>query len=315
MISSEQPGRRPQSGTMWDGISSTWSRVPPIAQDATCSVASSGLAKTVMAPLERIKLLKSVENELVRTGKLKKPWSGYWDLVASTYKYEGFRSFWKGNATYMARYVISQGTALTVKDQLKRSDPLRIKTHKFASNVFYAGTAGVIGLFFAYPLEYARTRISNDLTLKGDKKPTVRQWITKAWRAEGVRGVYKGYSMSMPTIFVYRGLQLGMYDNLKQHRICDNLKSFVGDFWSRFLLSYVVTIGANIPMYPLNTLRTRFVITTGEKQGYNGYFNQIKAIRRKEGLMVLYRGFAANCFKNLGSALVLAGYDYMTRHD
>lgn len=78
--------------------------------------------KTVLAPIDRMKLLAQSQNELIRTGKLNKEWNGYWDLIKRTNKHEGVSSFWKGNGAYLFRYSISSGLGLTVKDQLHRLD-------------------------------------------------------------------------------------------------------------------------------------------------------------------------------------------------
>merc|ERR1711881_290897 len=98
-------------------------------------------------------------------------------------------------------------------------------------------------------------------------------------------------TMSVPTIFIYRGIQYGLYDCLKANAL------FQG-FLFQFILSLTTTITANAAMYPLNTLRARLVMTTGESKGYNGWVDQMRYIIRKEGALVLYKGFVANCGKN-----------------
>ena len=61
---------------------------------------------------------------------------------------------------------------------------------------------------------------------------------------------------------VYRGLYFGMYDSLKPVVLTGTLKN---NFLASFLLGWVVTTGAGIASYPLDTIRRRMMMTSGEK--------------------------------------------------
>lgn len=59
----------------------------------------------------------------------------------------------------------------------------------------------------------------------------------------------------------------GMYDSLKPVVLVGDLK---GNFLASFLLGWGVTTGAGIASYPLDTIRRRMMMTSGEKVHYNG---------------------------------------------
>ena len=116
---------------------------------------ASAVSKTLVAPLDRLKLLSQVQNELIRTDKLKGQWSGYKDMFSKTVRFQGGSSFWRGNYTNILRYTIQNGTGLTAKDQIHRVDPLSFTSFgKSGKNFIYGGFGGVIGVMVSYPLEY-----------------------------------------------------------------------------------------------------------------------------------------------------------------
>ena len=74
--------------------------------------------KTALAPFERIKLMYQAQGELIKSGRLKTPWTSYYDLIKRTTQKEGFLSYWKGNGTYLLRYTLNSGIGLMTKDEL-----------------------------------------------------------------------------------------------------------------------------------------------------------------------------------------------------
>ena len=66
---------------------------------------------------------------------------------------------------------------------------------------------------------------------------------------------------SVAGIIVYRGLYFGMYDSIKPVVLVGPLE---GNFLASFLLGWTVTTGAGIASYPLDTIRRRMMMTSGE---------------------------------------------------
>jgi solute carrier family 25 (adenine nucleotide translocator) protein 4/5/6/31 len=66
---------------------------------------------------------------------------------------------------------------------------------------------------------------------------------------------------SVAGIIVYRGLYFGMYDSIKPVLLVGPLE---GNFLASFLLGWTVTTGAGIASYPLDTIRRRMMMTSGE---------------------------------------------------
>jgi solute carrier family 25 (adenine nucleotide translocator) protein 4/5/6/31 len=66
---------------------------------------------------------------------------------------------------------------------------------------------------------------------------------------------------SVAGIIFYRGLYFGMYDSIKPVVLVGPLE---GNFLASFLLGWSVTTGAGVASYPLDTIRRRMMMTSGE---------------------------------------------------
>jgi len=66
---------------------------------------------------------------------------------------------------------------------------------------------------------------------------------------------------SVAGIVVYRGLYFGLYDSIKPVLLVGTLE---GNFLASFALGWTVTTLAGIASYPLDTVRRRMMMTSGE---------------------------------------------------
>lgn len=65
-------------------------------------------AKTVAAPIERVKLLLQNQGELVKRGQLQRPYGGIGNCFRRVLREEGVLSFWRGNQANVIRYFPTQ---------------------------------------------------------------------------------------------------------------------------------------------------------------------------------------------------------------
>ncbi|KAH0541329.1 hypothetical protein FGG08_004167 [Glutinoglossum americanum] len=179
-----------------------------------------------------------------------------------------------------------------------------------AGNLASGGAAGATSLLFVYSLDYARTRLANDA--KSAKKGGERQFnglvdvYKKTLASDGIGGLYRGFGPSVLGIIVYRGLYFGMYDSIKPVVLVGPLE---GSFAASFLLGWAVTTGAGIASYPLDTIRRRMMMTSGEAVKYKSSFDAGKQIIAKEGVRSLFKGAGANILRGVAGAGVLSLYD------
>jgi len=126
----------------------------------------------------------------------------------------------------------------------------------------------------------------------------------KTVKSDGVRGLYRGFAVSCVCIFIYRGLYFGLYDTLKPLVLGENAK------WIQtFLLGWGVTITAGLAAYPVDTVKRRMMMTSGEKVKYINSVDCFRAIIRDEGYKSIYRGAGVNVIRGVAGAGVLSGFD------
>jgi solute carrier family 25 (adenine nucleotide translocator) protein 4/5/6/31 len=128
----------------------------------------------------------------------------------------------------------------------------------------------------------------------------------KTLASDGVAGLYRGFGPSVLGIVVYRGLYFGMYDSLKPVILVGPLE---GNFLASFMLGWGVTTGAGIASYPLDTIRRRMMMTSGEAVKYNGSMDAARKIFAAEGVRSFFKGAGANILRGVAGAGVLSIYD------
>ncbi|MEW5304801.1 MAG: hypothetical protein WDW38_007993 [Sanguina aurantia] len=289
--------------------------MPPFLVDFLMGGVSAAVSKTAAAPIERVKLLIQNQDEMIKQGRLSTPYKGISECFNRTIKEEGFAALWRGNNANVIRYFPTQALNFAFKDKFKRM--FNMKKDKdgywwwFAGNLASGGAAGAASLSFVYSLDYARTRLAND-NKSSKKGGGERQFnglvdvYRKTLASDGVAGLYRGFNISCVGIIVYRGLYFGMYDSLKPVLLVGTLQN---NFLASFMLGWSITIGAGLASYPIDTIRRRMMMTSGQAVKYSSSFACFQEIIAKEGMSSLFKGAGANVLRAVAGAGVLSGYD------
>merc|ERR1712127_713332 len=166
--------------------------------------------------------------------------------------------------------------------------------------------AGALSLCFVYSLDYARTRLANDTkSVKKAGGAAERQYsglvdvYKKTLATDGVAGLYRGFVISCVGIVVYRGCYFGFYDTLKPMLLGDN-----ASFLATFSLGYAVTVVSGLISYPVDTIRRRMMMTSGQAVKYNGSIDCFVQLMKRAG---------ANILRGVAGAGVLSGFDKVTQ--
>ncbi|XP_022786708.1 ADP,ATP carrier protein 3, mitochondrial-like [Stylophora pistillata] len=273
------------------------------------SGAAAVISKTAAAPIERVKLLVQNQDEMIKAGRLDTPYKGVIDCTVRTYKAEGAVSFWRGNLANCIRYFPTQALNFAFKDQIKALfKPKKTDSYaaKFSKNIASGGAAGALSLLFVYSLDYARTRLANDAKSKGAERQFngLIDVYTKTLKSDGIVGLYRGFVISCVGIIVYRGFYFGLYDTLKPLLLGDDASLVLS-----FLLGYGVTVSSGLASYPIDTIRRRMMMTSGQAVKYKGSIDCTVQILKNEGFMSLMKGAGANVLRGMAGAGVLAGFD------
>ena len=324
------------------------------------------ISKTVSAPLVRVKLLLQNQGELIIHDRLSTPYTGFLNCTHRIIKNEGVLSLWRGNFTNCLRYFPYQAINFTLKEKFKqilfvskthnynstrntKANPNditrgnRTQNSSFASklieNMTIGGMAGVCSMTVTYPLDYGRTRLSNDI-IKVDSRSNsshsshstqdhnrqfknLRHVLSQTYKFEGLKGIYRGYVITCFTAFIYRAMYFGIYDTFKSHTNLtqvnsDNTKSENKNgnsmqtnhsAWKLYIVGLNVSATASLAVYPLDTIKRRLMMTSGETIQYKGTIDCFRTIVAKEGIGSLYRGCIVNLVRSVAGASTLVIFD------
>merc|ERR1711902_200915 len=170
---------------------------------------AAGVSKTVAAPIERVKLLVQNQDEMIKQGRLDKPYTGVLDCTRRVLSTEGVYPFWRGNLANVLRCFPTQALNFAFKDAIK----VAFATPKDASNA----KKFTMTILSVYSLDYARTRLANDAKGKGGERQFngLIDVYVKTLKSDGIQGLYRGFTISAVGIFIYRGMYFGLFDTLK----------------------------------------------------------------------------------------------------
>merc|ERR1712099_143291 len=216
---------------------------------------------------------------------------------------------WRGNMANVLTWVPTQALNFAFKDQIKslfKTSKDAPQALKFGTNIASGGFAGTLSLMFVYSLDYARTRLANDAKGKGGERQFngLIDVYVKTIKTDGIQGLYRGFVISCVGIFIYRGMYFGLYDSLKPILLGDNASVFLS-----FILGWAVTVTAGLMSYPIDTIRRRMMMTSGQAVKYKNSMDCAVQVLKNEGFMSLMKGAGANILRGVAGAGVLAGFD------
>jgi solute carrier family 25 (adenine nucleotide translocator) protein 4/5/6/31 len=282
-------------------------------QDFMIGGVSAAVSKTVVAPIERVKLILQVQ-DANKNIPADKRYAGIGDCFARVTKEQGFASLWRGNLANVIRYFPTQAINFACKDFYKvYLCPYNPKTQPgmfFLGNMASGGAAGATSLCVVYPLDFARTRLAADVGSGKEREFTgLVDCLNKSFQKGGIGGIYNGFGISVVGIIAYRASYFGAFDTGKVMLFTDFKKANIFYQW---FFAQVVTVGAGIASYPLDTVRRRLMMNAGKKGAesmYDGTMDCFRKILKNEGPKAFFKGCLSNVIRGTGGALVLVFYD------
>ncbi|KAL7749750.1 ADP/ATP carrier protein [Sorochytrium milnesiophthora] len=281
------------------------------AVDMAAGGTAGGVSKTIVAPIERVKLLLQLQAVSTQIPK-DQQYKGIIDAFRRIPAEQGMAAFWRGNWTNVIRYFPTQALNFAFKDRFKqifvRHDPKTDFWKFFAGNLASGGAAGAASSLFVYPLDFARTRLSADVGKGANRQFTgLGNCISTIYKADGVRGLYGGFGVSLIGIIVYRAAIFGLYDTAKPLLLKDPKNA---PFWQSWGIAQIVTTVAGLVAYPFDTVRRRIMMQAGRSDVvYTSTLDCWKKIAVQEGSSAFFKGALSNTIRGSGGALVLVFYD------
>jgi solute carrier family 25 (adenine nucleotide translocator) protein 4/5/6/31 len=269
--------------------------------------ASASISKTINSPLEVAKLRLQTQPGM---------YNGIVDVLVRIPREEGFFAYWKGNATNVLRYFPTQALNFAINDSVNRTFfPLGKRNYSYNDQLWRGliagGVAGGTSLAFVYSLDLVRTRLSVDIGKKGEKNYNgFIHCYSQTYKEGGIRGLYKGFGISVIGIIPYRAVYFGGYDVLKAIFLKPE-----SSFFLKWFVSQTNTIMAQFLTYPIDTIRrVQMLGGTKKKDGtiypqYRSAWHCFVSIVKERGVPALFKGALANTYRATGAALCMVFYD------
>ncbi|KAM6948469.1 mitochondrial adenyl nucleotide antiporter SLC25A24 [Aplochiton taeniatus] len=265
---------------------------------------AGAVSRTGTAPLDRIKVFMQVHSTKTnRIGLI----GGFKQMI----KEGGVKSLWRGNGVNVLKIAPETSIKFMAYEQYKKlmtSEGSKVQTYQR----FMSGSlAGATAQTAIYPMEVVKTR----LTLSKTRQYSGMLDCTKQiLRNEGVKAFYKGYVPNLLGIIPYAGIDLAVYESLKNSWLSHYAKDSANP--GLLVLLGCGTISSTCGMlasYPLALIRTRMQAKASmDPSDQPSMSGLVKKIVAKEGFFGLYRGILPNFMKVIPAVSIsYVVYEYM----
>ncbi|XP_068455038.1 calcium-binding mitochondrial carrier protein SCaMC-2-A [Clinocottus analis] len=250
---------------------------------------AGAVSRTCTAPLDRLKVMMQVYG--TRTNNMC-IMSGMMQMI----KEGGMRSLWRGNGVNVIKIAPESALKFMAYEQIKQLIGSERGTLSIGERFVAGSLAGVIAQSTIYPMEVLKTRLALRTT---GQFSGISDCAKQIFRREGLRAFYKGYVPNMLGIVPYAGIDLAVYETLKNHY----LEQYGADSVNPGVVvllacGTVSSTCGQLASYPLALVRTRMqaqaAIEGSQQLTMSGLFRQIL---QSEGPTGLYRGLAPNFLK------------------
>lgn len=290
--------------------------IPLFAKELIAGGVAGGVAKTIVAPLERLKILFQTRSEFHNIGLL-----ASFRRIAKT---EGLLGFYRGNGASVARIVPYAALHYMAYEQYRRHIDYNFPAMGSSPVIdLLAGSlSGGTAVLFTYPLDLVRTKLAYQvvdtpkLNGKGAMSSEhvykgIRDCFSKTYREAGMRGLYRGVAPSLFGIFPYSGLKFYFYEEMKS-RVPDDYRK---NIMVKLACGSVAGLLGQTFTYPLDVVRRRMQVQrlqASTSLQVKGTMGTLVMIVQKEGWKQLFSGLSINYLKVVPSvAIGFTVYDVM----
>ncbi|KAJ8246227.1 hypothetical protein GJAV_G00265240 [Gymnothorax javanicus] len=252
---------------------------------------AGSVSRTGTAPLDRVKVFLQVYGS--GSGRMRL-WSGLRGMVGEG----GMGSLWRGNGINVLKIAPETAIKFMAYEQIKsimrgRKEGATLRVQER----FVAGSlAGATAQTAIYPLEVLKTR----LTLrKTGQYSGITDCARQILQKEGLGAFYKGYLPNVLGIIPYAGIDLAVYETLKNAWLMRYGESSADP-------GVLVLVGCGtlsstcgqVASYPLAVIRTRMQAQASLVSSPQlSMLGQLRHIVSEEGPQGLYRGIVPNFLK------------------
>ncbi|EGR31403.1 solute carrier family 25, putative [Ichthyophthirius multifiliis] len=245
-------------------------------------------AKTVIAPIERIKFLFVTRQKQFK-----------YKIAFQEAKYifqkHGIKNFWRGNSANLISILPFSAINFSTFDFLRD-----IIIQKISYFIFIGATAGVVAQSCTYPIEFLRTRMA--MQKDNFKYNSLIHAFKEIYKIEGIRGFYRGLTLAIIGVFFYHGSGFFIITNLKEYSEIHYPKTSK-EWYFDFAFGAFGATFSQVLAYPFDIMYKRkqgeaLLVQTGEQKSEMTTSQMFKFYLHKEGFgSALFKGVTINMIK------------------
>lgn len=210
------------------------------------------IAKSVVAPFDRIKILYQVSSAVFHIWKVP-------EIAMRIIQQEGLPALWKGNTATLIRVFPYAGIQFMVFDRCKtfflREQELNYVKMKAVNanmpiprwglspmeSLISGMSAGAVSVIATYPLDLTRAQLAVLRTKKGVRNIGFRQALYNNFRDRGLPGLFRGITPTMIGILPYSGVAFAFNEQAKRKVGRMEYQRFCGVHRTRHLTNFSFT--------------------------------------------------------------------------
>ncbi|XP_039908805.1 mitochondrial coenzyme A transporter SLC25A42-like [Simochromis diagramma] len=256
-----------------------------------CGAFAGAVAKTVIAPLDRTKIIFQVSSKRFSAKEA-------FRVIYSTYIEGGLFSLWRGNSATMVRVMPYAAIQFCSHEQYKR---LLGSSYGFQGKAlppfprFLAGSlAGTTAAMLTYPLDMVRARMA--VTAR-EMYSNIMHVFVRISQEEGVRTLYRGFTPTILGVIPYAGITFFTYETLKKLH-SEKTKRSQPYPYERLAFGACAGLIGQSASYPLDVVRRRMQTAGVIGSSYSTILGTMREIVTHEGVIRgLYKGLSMNWVK------------------
>lgn len=269
-----------------------------------CGAFAGALAKTVIAPLDRTKIIFQVSSKRFSAREA-------FRLIYCTYLKDGLLSLWRGNSATMVRVMPYAAIQFCSHEQYKRHLGSYYGYQGKALPPlprFLAGSlAGMTAVTLTYPLDMVRARMA--VTAK-EMYSNILHVFVRISQEEGVKTLYRGFTPTILGVIPYAGITFFTYETLKKLHTEKTKRSQLYPY-ERWAFGACAGVIGQSSSYPLDVVRRRMQTAGVTGSCYSTILGTMRVIVTQEGVIRgLYKGLSMNWVKGpMAVGISLATFD------
>ncbi|KAG9494277.1 hypothetical protein GDO78_001895 [Eleutherodactylus coqui] len=179
-----------------------------------------------------------------------------------------------------------------------------------------AGAAGFTAITATNPIWLVKTRLQLDARNRGERRMSAWECIRKVYRADGLKGFYRGMSASYAGIsetvihfVIYESIKRKLLEHKTASSIDDDEESVkeASDFVGLMMAAATSKTCATSIAYPHEVVRTRL---REEGTKYRSFFQTLSLVVKEEGYASLYRGLTTHLVRQIpNTAIMMCTYE------